>query len=133
MATDSSKATHVKRRLIVTAIDIGTTFSGWAYSTLNEPEKVYANQTWFAGDGSLASLKTSSCLLFSPEKEFKYFGYEAETEFVRLVGDNEQHGWYYFRRFKMALFNDQARFFSKHLYFNVNIFCHLWSYRSVFI
>ncbi|XP_060574856.1 heat shock 70 kDa protein 12B-like [Ruditapes philippinarum] len=107
MATDSSKATHVKRRLIVTAIDIGTTFSGWAYSTLNEPEKVYANQTWFAGDGSLASLKTSSCLLFSPEKEFKYFGYEAETEFVRLVGDNEQHGWYYFRRFKMALFNDQ--------------------------
>ncbi|XP_060577874.1 heat shock 70 kDa protein 12B-like, partial [Ruditapes philippinarum] len=107
MATGSSKATYVKQRLIVTAIDIGTTFSGWAYSTLNEPEKVYANQAWFAGDGSLASLKTSSCLLFSPEKEFKYFGYEAETEFVRLVGDSEQHGWYYFRRFKMALFHDQ--------------------------
>ncbi|XP_060577966.1 heat shock 70 kDa protein 12B-like [Ruditapes philippinarum] len=107
MATDSTKTTNMKQRLIVTAIDIGTTYSGWAYSSLNEPEKVYANQTWYADEGSLASLKTSSCLLFTPDKKFKYFGYKAESEFVRLAGEKKHQGWYFFKRFKMALLNDQ--------------------------
>ncbi|XP_060575989.1 heat shock 70 kDa protein 12A-like isoform X2 [Ruditapes philippinarum] len=103
MATASKQATKTGTRMIVAAIDIGTTYSGWAYSTLTEPEKIYANQAWFADGGSLASLKTASCILFTPEKEFKHFGYEAETSFASLAEDDEHWGWYYFRRFKMLL------------------------------
>lgn len=44
-------------RLIVAGIDIGTTFSGWAYSMNHDPESVHANATWYCGDNQLASLK----------------------------------------------------------------------------
>jgi hypothetical protein len=110
MATASSNANTSKEWLIVTAIDIGTTFSGWAYSTVNNPEKIYANQTWYAGESTLASLKTSSCILFTPEKEFTKFGYDAETEFVRLAEENKHREWYFFERFKMALIDDRVSF-----------------------
>ncbi|XP_045161272.2 heat shock 70 kDa protein 12A-like [Mercenaria mercenaria] len=107
MATTKSKKSSTRSHLFVTAIDLGTTYSGWAYSTLNEPDKVHANQAWFAGVGALASLKTPSCILLTPKKEFSAFGYEAETKFASLAEDDEHHWWYFFRRFKMALYNDR--------------------------
>ncbi|XP_045161274.1 heat shock 70 kDa protein 12A-like [Mercenaria mercenaria] len=107
MATTQSKTSSTRSHLFVTAIDLGTTYSGWAYSTLNEPDKVHANQAWFAGAGTLASLKTPSCILLTPRKEFCAFGYEAETKFVSLAEEDEHHGWYFFRRFKMALYDDR--------------------------
>ena len=106
MAYATSKSKQQKKRLIVAAIDLGTTYSGWAYSTLNEPDKVFANQAWFAG--TLASLKTSSCLLFTSKKEFKHFEYEAETAFASLAEENEHHGWYFFQRFKLSLMDDRV-------------------------
>ncbi|XP_053399692.1 heat shock 70 kDa protein 12B-like [Mercenaria mercenaria] len=107
MAAATSKQPSKKKRLFVAAIDLGTTYSGWAYSTLNDPDKVLANQAWFAGTGTLASQKTPSCVLLSPKKEFEAFGYEAETKFAGLAEEGKHHGWYYFRRFKMTLFDDR--------------------------
>jgi hypothetical protein len=95
-------------RLFLAAIDLGTTYSGWAYSTRNEPNKVHANQVWFAGSASLGSLKTPSCVLLTPNKEFKSFGYEAETMFATLAEKKQHSGWFFFQRFKMALFDDRV-------------------------
>ncbi|XP_021358689.1 heat shock 70 kDa protein 12A-like isoform X2 [Mizuhopecten yessoensis] len=93
--------------LLVAAIDFGTTYSGYAYSTRHdfETDPLIINlMTWNAGSGGLASQKTSTCVLFKPDKIFHSFGYAAEDFYNDLVLDDDQKGWYFFRRFKMDLY-----------------------------
>ena len=54
------------------------------------------------------SLKTSTCILFKPNKTFDSFGYDAEDAYGELSAEEngEHKKWYYFRRFKMELFNN---------------------------
>ena len=56
------------------------------------------------------SLKTSTCILFDPDQNFASFGYEAEDQYSELAGDgdDEHKDWYYFRRFKMQLFDNKV-------------------------
>ena len=57
------------------------------------------------------SLKTSTCVLFKPDKTFHSFGYEAEEHYGELAADaemGEHKQWYYFRRFKMQLFDKKV-------------------------
>ncbi|XP_052682429.1 heat shock 70 kDa protein 12A-like [Crassostrea angulata] len=93
--------------LIVAAIDIGTTFSGYAFSFghqyMKDPLKISIN-LWTAGCGGVVSLKTSTCVLFDPKGEFHSFGYDAEDKYSELALDDNHHDWYYFRRFKMTLY-----------------------------
>lgn len=60
---------------------------------------------WNAGEGGFVSLKTSTCVLFDPTKKFNSFGYDAEEKYSNLALDDNHHDWYYFRRFKMMLYN----------------------------
>ncbi|XP_033731605.1 heat shock 70 kDa protein 12B-like [Pecten maximus] len=94
--------------MLSAAIDFGTTFSGYAFSSLNDfqssPDKV-SSMTWTAGSGCLQSLKTSTCVLFSPDKKFYDFGFQAEDKYSELVLEEKEKGWYLFRRFKMELYN----------------------------
>lgn len=90
---------------LVAAIDFGTTFSGYAYSSLHEyktdPLKIFTN-AWAAGNGGLKSFKTSTCVLFDSRGKFHSFGYEAEQNYSALK--DQKNDWYYFRRFKMMVF-----------------------------
>ncbi|XP_053400410.1 heat shock 70 kDa protein 12A-like [Mercenaria mercenaria] len=92
--------------LLVAAIDFGTAYSGYAFSTRGDynrdPLKVSAN-TW--GAGNLMSLKTSTCVLFDKNKKFHSFGFEAEDNYSGYALDDEHHDYYFFRRFKMKLFD----------------------------
>ena len=94
-------------KLVVAAIDFGTTYSGYAFSFKHEyekePTKVSSNN-WTAGTRGLVSLKTPTTLLLRPDKTFEAFGYEAEDRYADLALDEEHGDWYYFRRFKMMLF-----------------------------
>lgn len=104
-----------KDRLLVAAIDFGTTYSGYAFSFLAEyeedPLKIQLNQSWIAGTGALISEKTASCILLDPDKKLVAFGYQAEEDYIQLVEDSEEDDnddriyekYYYFRRFKMLL------------------------------
>ncbi|KAK3099377.1 hypothetical protein FSP39_003542 [Pinctada imbricata] len=98
-------------KLLVAAIDFGTTYSGYAFSFKhefeNDPLKVSAN-TWTAGSRSLVSLKTPTTVLFEPCGKFFSFGYEAEDKYSELAEEDEHEGWYYFRRFKMTLFDKKT-------------------------
>lgn len=93
--------------LLVAAIDFGTTFSGYAFSTRHDfssdPQKMSLVQ-WAGGVAGLVSPKTSTCVLFHPDGRFHSFGYEAEDKYLDLGMDNEQDDWYLFRRFKMKLY-----------------------------
>ncbi|XP_069131333.1 heat shock 70 kDa protein 12B-like [Argopecten irradians] len=96
--------------LLSAAIDFGTTFSGYAFSTKNDyqsnPQNV-SSVTWSAGSGCLQSLKTSTCILFDPKGNFHSFGFEAEDKYCDLAYDNLHKDWYYFRRFKMILYQQK--------------------------
>ncbi|XP_033742408.1 heat shock 70 kDa protein 12B-like [Pecten maximus] len=97
------------KKLIVAAIDFGTTYSGYAFAFRND----YANDalriqgnTWNSGSRVGISLKAPTCALFTPEQKFHSFGFDAEDKYADLAIDNEHQDWYYFRRFKMMLYNN---------------------------
>ena len=96
-----------KEKMLVAAIDFGTTYSGYAFSFKHDyqidPTKVSTNQNWVAGSMQLVSLKAPTCVLFDKNKKFHSFGYEAENVYSELALDNEHQQWYFFRRFKMVL------------------------------
>lgn len=96
--------------LLVAAIDFGTTYSGYAFSTkaefMRDPLSINSNQTWNAGTRRLCSLKTPTCLLLDQEKKFLAFGYEAEDKYTELVMDDKHADFYYFEHFKMNLHNN---------------------------
>ena len=98
--------------LMVAAIDFGTTYSGYAFSTISnfklDPLKIHANQAWNAGGRQLMSLKTPTCLLLDGRKQIVSFGYEAENDYAELALDEKHHDHYYFSRFKMRLYNDKG-------------------------
>ncbi|XP_052254956.1 heat shock 70 kDa protein 12A-like [Dreissena polymorpha] len=99
-----------KMALIVVGIDFGTTFSGWAYSThddfATDPTKIFAPQ-WNSSD-QMISLKTPTCILIKPDgKTVDTFGYDAENRYTQLAADEIHKDWYFFRRFKMKLYDAQ--------------------------
>ncbi|XP_060065878.1 heat shock 70 kDa protein 12A-like [Ylistrum balloti] len=96
--------------ILAAALDFGTTYSGYAFSTRLEYMKNPLNintLVWKAGSGNLASLKTSSCVLFKPDGHFDTFGFEAEDKYAELIEEGKHHDWFFFRRFKMSLYEQE--------------------------
>lgn len=54
------------------------------------------------------SLKTSTTILFDPDKKFNSFGFEAESKYAEKVTGNENQQWYYFKSFKMLLYENKV-------------------------
>ena len=108
------RASKMSDYIMVAAIDFGTTYSGYAFSTISnfklDPLKIYLNQAWNAG-GVQLSMKTPTCLLLDGRKKIVAFGYEAENAYADLVLDDKHHDHYYFSRFKMRLYNDKVIFY----------------------
>jgi hypothetical protein len=92
--------------IFVVAIDIGTTYSGYAFAPkldyACDPPKININ-VWQGS--TLHSLKAPTAVLLDENKELVAFGYEAENKFSELVMDNEHKAYFYFHQFKMLLHN----------------------------
>ncbi|XP_069128996.1 heat shock 70 kDa protein 12A-like [Argopecten irradians] len=97
--------------IISAAIDFGTTFSGYAYSTRGDfrqsPDKVSC-PVWNTRSGYLQSLTTSTCVLFNPDNTFSEFGFQAEDKYFDLAEEENEKEWYFLRRFKMELYKTKA-------------------------
>ncbi|XP_052818417.1 heat shock 70 kDa protein 12A-like [Mya arenaria] len=91
----------------VAAIEIGTSYSGYAYAPRKEGKSVakdiVMNQAWLQTDRALETLRTPACLLLNEKKEFEAYGYEAEQAYGQLVKDGKQNRCFYFRRFRHKL------------------------------
>ncbi|XP_062582495.1 heat shock 70 kDa protein 12B-like [Saccostrea cucullata] len=89
-------------RLLVAAIDFGTTYSGYAYSFKHDWATVHTN-SW-PGEHQL-SYKAPTALLLNPDKSFKAFGFEAESFYSSLTSEEDDRckKYYFFRRFKLIL------------------------------
>lgn len=100
--------------MFVVAIDFGTTYSGYAFSSRDDFKKdpliIVANQAWNAGSQRHLSLKTPTCLLLDDNEELVSFGYEAENKYADIVIDNEQDDYFFFQRFKMQLYKNKVKF-----------------------
>ncbi|XP_060065872.1 heat shock 70 kDa protein 12B-like [Ylistrum balloti] len=96
-----------KTKLVVAAIDFGTTYSGYAfafqkdYSSDHHSLRIYGIMS-----KNGCSQKAPTCVLFNPQGKFDSFGYDAENRYAELTLTNEHQDWYYFRRFKMMLYNN---------------------------
>lgn len=104
----SEEAEHEKdKKLLVAAIDFGTTYSGYAFSTREQYQKdladISTNQKWDAGSMSLISMKAPTAVLFDQNRKFHSFGFEAENKYSELALDRDNKDWFFFKRFKMRL------------------------------
>ncbi|CAG2244433.1 unnamed protein product [Mytilus edulis] len=74
--------------LMVAALDLGTTYSGFAFAFNcafeEHPIEIHCYQAWYTGRGQLRSHKIPTCVLLYENKELKAVGYEAEQEFAYI-------------------------------------------------
>lgn len=94
-------------KIIVAAIDFGTTYSGFAFSLKYDWGKVIS-YTW--NGGYIVSNKTPTCLLIKKDFSEFFFGYEAEDKYSDLTTNDFHHDFYFFQQFKMILHQDDVRF-----------------------
>ncbi|XP_033726267.1 heat shock 70 kDa protein 12A-like [Pecten maximus] len=97
---------------LVAAIDFGTTYTGYAYSTRYEFQKdpLKINLMMLNAESTrLSSQKAPTCVLFKPDETFHSFGYEAEDNFNELYMDGDHKDWFFFRRFKMDLYKANVK------------------------
>ena len=101
-----------KSFLATVAIDLGTTYSGFAFSLNKEQGEnsmIFMNKDWVNEQGHRTS-KTPTCLLLKPDQLFDSFGYKAVEKYAYLRSVYEaQDEFLFFELFKMALYNDQVR------------------------
>ena len=101
--------TNLEPKLIVAAIDFGTTYSGYAFAFTHDhidmdgnSDKIFASN-WENEGGSGLYQKTPTCLLLDPDANFHSFGSAAMDKYSSLTDDNKHHDWYFFWQFKMVL------------------------------
>nr|KAG5693826.1 hypothetical protein BaRGS_004434 [Batillaria attramentaria] len=91
-----------KRAVVVVAVDLGTTHSGYAFSFTRDPSSVYVMSRWAGQEPGLLNHKTLSALLLTPDARFHSFGLAARNHYHNLLPIEARH-WLYFERFKMTL------------------------------
>lgn len=93
-------------KLFVCAIDFGTTYSGYASSTRQDVGDIFC-PNWNSASTctTLISHKAPTTVLLDAKQNFVAFGYDAETKFLEFAEEEEANNLYYFRRFKMILYD----------------------------
>ncbi|XP_062588242.1 uncharacterized protein LOC134249896 [Saccostrea cucullata] len=93
-----------KDKLVLAAIDIGTTFSGCALIFTKNIQKDPLDIIIPPWQGSkINSLKAPTLLLLNRDKKCIAFGYKAEKMYTELKCEGKHLGYYYFREFTWLL------------------------------
>lgn len=91
--------------LLYCSIDIGTSYSGYAFApreNLTEfPCGIYSS-IW---ENDVLSHKTPTSVLLDTLGNFSAFGRAADSAYAKLAEEEEHDKWFYFRDFKMELYN----------------------------
>ena len=105
------QASPFKGGHVVVAIDIGTTYSGYAWSFSSTKHTINAMRATnpYRSEGSTRMTKVPTTLLLRPDQTFDSFGHEAMKKYNKELDEDEQKEWYYFERFKMHLHTDKVR------------------------
>ncbi|XP_039282119.1 heat shock 70 kDa protein 12A isoform X2 [Nilaparvata lugens] len=91
---------------VVVAVDLGTTYSGYAYRYIDHPSDVDIHlMSNCQGEPGLNNQKLPSILLLDPSRKLHSFGCTARDHFHDL-DPAEAHLWLYFDKFKLTLHNN---------------------------
>ncbi|XP_078668932.1 heat shock 70 kDa protein 12A-like [Branchiostoma floridae x Branchiostoma belcheri] len=101
-ANNSNQTVSAGQYFVVVAIDFGTTFSGYAFSFLRNPDSIHVMRKWEGGDPGVTNQKVPTTLLLTPTGLFHSFGFAARDNYHDLE-PGEAKRWMYFERFKMVL------------------------------
>ena len=97
-------STPSSKYLVVSAIDFGTTYSGYAFAFTRDPDSIHMMRRWEGGDPGVSNQKTPTTLLLTPEKRFHSFGFGAR-DFYHDLEPSEAKKYMYFEKFKMKLYD----------------------------
>lgn len=89
-------------KVVVVAIDFGTTYSGYAYSLMSSPDEIYLMNRGQVGQYGAMTNKIPTILLLNEHGAFHSFGFEARETYHDL-DEAESRKWLYFEKFKMEL------------------------------
>ena len=101
----SFSSDSIRRKPLVASFDIGTTYTGYAYSFIKNPYDITIRK--WTTEGAM-SPKAPSTVLLTPELNFHSFGYEAERKFSDLCAKKEHKSWNFVNSFKMVLNEKQV-------------------------
>ncbi|XP_060580175.1 heat shock 70 kDa protein 12A-like [Ruditapes philippinarum] len=106
---DDSASDQADSKLFVAAIDVGTSFSGWAFASISDLEKAKGTnihvKPWYSTYTSCSTGKTSTCVLIKPDGEtLDSFGYEAERRYNELLSKDQHEKYFFFKNFKTSLY-----------------------------
>lgn len=94
---------------IVVAFDIGTSYSGYAYSDKKEIKTNSVTLNEWTGNLPIDSkAKAPSTILCNEDKTFHSFGHDAEKFYAEQASHKAHTKWYRFRNFKMALYHEKV-------------------------
>ena len=100
-------STPLSKYLVVSAIDFGTTYSGYAFAFTRDPDSIHMMRRWEGGDPGVSNQKTPTTLLLTPEKRFHSFGFGAR-DFYHDLEPSEAKKYMYFEKFKMKLYDSEV-------------------------
>lgn len=101
------QSSALAKHQIVVAIDFGTTYSGYAFSFLCQPNDVHIMRKSEGGDPGLHNQKIPTALLLKPDGTFAGFGFEARDIYHDLEATDAAN-WLFFDRFKLSLHRDTS-------------------------
>lgn len=94
---------------IVVALDIGTSYSGYAYSDKKEIKRDEINLNEWSGNFTHdKKAKAPTVVLLNKDKSFNSFGYDAEEQYADMVQQKEHQSCYRFCNFKMELYLEKV-------------------------
>ncbi|XP_071138776.1 heat shock 70 kDa protein 12B-like [Mytilus edulis] len=106
--------TKVNRFKLVAAIEIGTPFSTYAFSTVNgfqkDPLDIQQIKTWYSDSKRKGITKTSTCLLLDQKLRFVSFGNDAQEEYAQLKHTKKNTEYLFFRHFNLQLYESKEPF-----------------------
>lgn len=119
--------------IISAAIDLGTTHSGFAFSMRHDfsrdPTQINV-KIWHDVNGGIPTYKAPTCVLFDEDQKFHSFGYQAEAKYLDLIDKENAIDWYFFKRFKMRLYDQKVKLTSANKYHILITRLHLNRYYS---
>lgn len=94
---------------IVVALDVGTSYSGYAYSDKKEIKREDINLNEWSGNFTHdKKAKCPTVVMLNEDESFNSFGYKAEDFYAKMVKDKTHLKYYRFRDFKMKLYHEKV-------------------------
>ncbi|XP_076117720.1 heat shock 70 kDa protein 12A-like [Mytilus galloprovincialis] len=95
-------------KILVAAIDFGTTFSGYAFSFRHdyEADKLKISTNLWPHNSGL-STKAPSAVLIGPDRQVVAFGYDAQKKYADILETDNGAEYMFFQKFKMILYTTE--------------------------